>query len=387
MKTRISIASCPEEHLTAFGLDSDKVIYFDIETTGFRASTSSLYMIGWAVQSHASCDGEKRMAVQNEPSSVDEKQWTVTQIMAESASEERLLLEHFRNIMDRYDTIIEFNGDRFDLPYMREKYEEYGMDDPFSRCQTVDLGIGRQDRWSGGELIDVYRSVRDRRIEGISEEEAAVNALFLHNYEDVLGMLAMTPLLAYPLAMQSKTAVRICRTGQFNPSNSYADIINSCADTRMDETDAKREASGIIEASFDLPVPVPKPLHLTLEEFCDITFENHLARIHLRPFSGSLCHFFPDYRNYYYLPEEDTAIHKSVASFVAASHREKAKAQNCYVKKQGTFLPLAGESGLPVFQRCYKDPVLWVEYTPEEKPDPAAFSNYIHRLIMDMLSV
>ena len=404
MKTRISIASCPEEHLTAFGLDSDKVICFDIETTGFRASTSSLYMIGWAVQSHASCDGEKRMAVQNEPSSVDEKQWTVTQIMAESASEERLLLEHFRNIMDRYDTIIEFNGDRFDLPYMREKYEAYGMEDPFSRCQTVDLyreilpfkkalgltrlnqksiekflSITREDPYNGGELIDVYRSVRDRRIEGISEEEAAVNALFLHNYEDVLGMLAMTPLLAYPLAIHSNAAVAAVHTCKTDQRMSVAYTWNKTNTLHS-------RSAGIIEATFKLQVPVPKPLHLTFEELGDIILTDRLAKITLRPFSGSMYHFFPDYRNYYYLPEEDTAIHKSVASFVAPSHREKAKAQNCYVKKQGTFLPLVGESELPIFQRYYKDPIRWFECTPEEKPDPAAFSDYIHRLIIDLFS-
>ena len=32
------------------------------------------------------------------------------------------------------------------------------------------------------------------------------------------------------------------------------------------------------------------------------------------------------------------AIHKSVASYVDASHREKAKAANCYGKKTGMFL-------------------------------------------------
>ena len=146
------------------------------------------------------------------------------------------------------------------------------------------------------------------------------------------------------------------------------------------------KSAGIIEATFELPVPVPKPLHLTYEEYIDITLTDYHVKVILRPFSGSMYHFFPDYRNYYYLPEEDTAIHKSVASFVAASHREKAKAQSCYVKKQGTFLPLAGESKLPAFQRYYKDPVLWFEYIPDEKPDSAAFSEYIHRLIRDLVS-
>ena len=306
--------------------------------------------------------------------------------------------------MARYDTIIEYNGDRFDLPYLRDKYEAYGMEDPFQHCRTVDLyheirpfkkalgltklnqksvekflSITREDPYNGGELIDVYRSVRDGRIEGISEEESVVNALFLHNYEDVLGMLAMTPLLAYPLAIQSNAAVTAIQTCT-DPEMPVASYIWNKKDA------LQSKSAGIIEATFELPVPVPKPLHLTYEEYIDITLTDYHVKVILRPFSGSMYHFFPDYRNYYYLPEEDTAIHKSVASFVAASHREKAKAQSCYVKKQGTFLPLAGESKLPAFQRYYKDPVLWFEYIPDEKPDSAAFSEYIHRLIRDLVS-
>ena len=403
MKTRTNTASCAEEHLTAFRLDPDKVIYFDIETTGFRASTSSLYMIGWAVRSRPSLEDENRIAAEKHSSCADENQWTVTQIMAESASEEVLLLEHFRNILSRYDTIIEFNGDRFDLPYMREKYEAYGMGDPFLHLRTVDLyremqpfrkalgltklnqksveqflSITREDPYNGGELIDVYRSVRDRRLEEKSGAEAAVNSLFLHNYEDVLGMLAMTPLLAYPLAIQSSAGVRIRAT----VLNNYTD---SDGENVKNKADVKKEAPEIIEAAFELQAPVPRPLHLSFDEFCDVTLAGRLVSVQLHPFSGSLYHFFPDYRNYYYLPEEDMAIHKSVASFVASSHREKAKALNCYVKKQGSFLPQANDSEAPAFRRCYKDPVSWFEVTPEMKQDPAAFSDYIHRLIRQLL--
>ena len=43
------------------------------------------------------------------------------------------------SVLKDYDTIIEFNGDRFDLPYLREKYESYGMGNPFDGMRTVDL--------------------------------------------------------------------------------------------------------------------------------------------------------------------------------------------------------------------------------------------------------
>ena len=49
-------------------------------------------------------------------------------------------------------------------------------------------------------------------------------------------------------------------------------------------------------------------------------------------------HFYSDYKNYYYLPKEDMAIHKSVAAYVDHEYREKCKAYNCYVRKTGTFI-------------------------------------------------
>lgn len=382
MKTRTHNAACPEEYLTAYGLDPDRVIYFDIETTGFRPSTSSLYMIGWAVRC---APGE----------------WTVVQIMSQTYAEERRLLETFTDVLSRYDTIIAFNGDRFDLPYLREKYEAHKMADPFALCRTVDLyqeirpykealglkrlnqksverflKIHREDPYNGGELIDVYRSVRDHRYTDDAQESEAVHALFLHNYEDVLGMLDMTPLLAYPMAAGSTVPVQC--TGGFPDTSAMQ-----------------------LEASFRLDVPVPKPLCLSHGEHCSIHVCGDLVSVTLQPLSGCLYHFFPDYRNYYYLPAEDTAMHKSVASYVDPSHREKAKAQNCYVKKEGLFLPCSGtqSSGTrknigkmaqapaadeffgPLFQRFYKDPVLWFAYRPELLKDTEAFSAYIHGIV------
>lgn len=36
-------------------------------------------------------------------------------------------------------------------------------------------------------------------------------------------------------------------------------------------------------------------------------------------------HFYSDYKNYYYLPKEDMAIHKSVAAYVDHEYRENAR--------------------------------------------------------------
>lgn len=398
MKKRVHAAACPQQYLTAFGLDPDRVIYFDIETTGFRASTSSLYMIGWAVRAGslggsagispdaASSGGpvpSPDAVFPGRPAPSPDDNWEITQVMAQSRSEEEALLKDFSGVLSGYDWMVAFNGERFDLPYLREKFEAHGMEDPFSRLKIVDLyqmvrpcrqmlglerlsqksverflQIRREDPYNGGELIDVYRSVRDHRCTG-DEEENALRALFLHNYEDVLGMLHMTPLLSYRMASECTASVSIF------PAQSHT-----------------------LEAAFRLTVPVPEAVRFVPQEQCSVSLSGDEAAVTVRMLSGCLYHFFPDYQNYYYLPAEDTAMHKSVASFVDPSHRERAKAHNCYVRKEGLFLPLPKElpdDSLPLFGplfgRFYKDPVRWFEYRPGMEDDTGMFSVYIRSFL------
>ena len=50
-------------------------------------------------------------------------------------------------------------------------------------------------------------------------------------------------------------------------------------------------------------------------------------------------YFFKDYKNYYYLPMEHMAIHKSIAAYVDDAHKEKATKDNAFTTKTGSFIP------------------------------------------------
>ena len=62
-----------------------------------------------------------------------------------------------------------------------------------------------------------------------------------------------------------------------------------------------------------------------------------------------------NYKNYYYLPKEDMAIHKSVAAYVDHEYREKCKAYNCYVRKTGAFIRQYSDFMKPEFRFDIKD--------------------------------
>ena len=50
-------------------------------------------------------------------------------------------------------------------------------------------------------------------------------------------------------------------------------------------------------------------------------------------------YFFKDYKNYYYLPMEHMAIHKSMAAYVDDAHKEKATKDNAFTTETGSFIP------------------------------------------------
>ena len=65
--------------------------------------------------------------------------------------------------------------------------------------------------------------------------------------------------------------------------------------------------------------------------------------------------FYPNLQTKrFYLPEEDMAIHKSIASFVDKDYREQATAANCYTRKFSLYLPQWEVLVEPFFKREYK---------------------------------
>lgn len=49
-------------------------------------------------------------------------------------------------------------------------------------------------------------------------------------------------------------------------------------------------------------------------------------------YEEELKYFYSNYHDYYYLPTEDVALHKSVAGFVDKAHRVNATAATCYTR-------------------------------------------------------
>lgn len=303
--------------------DPEQILFFDIETTGFSPASSSLYLIGTMVQ--------------------EQGRMKLTQWFATRMSEEEEILAAFGEYLTHYSCLIHFNGDQFDIPYLEKCAGAYRMTLPFSSCDSFDLlkkareqkellhlssyrqksieqflGIQRDDLYDGGQLIPVYQQYLR------SQTEELLHLLLLHNAEDVTGMLQLLPILAY-----EKTAA-------------------SLASTILEHWE---KSETILSITLTSSIFVPVPVTLQKDGFF-LQMEQNLIVIGIPLFHGELKYYYPDYKDYYYLPQEDMAIHQKVACFVDKEHRKKATRTTAYTRKSGVFLKLPSSSikEPPVFQ-------------------------------------
>ena len=194
---------------------------------------------------------------------------------------------------------------------------------PNFRQKSVEqfLGIGRDDRFSGGELISVYEEYTR------THDKDAEHFLLLHNEEDIKGMPAILPVLSYGDAL--------------------------CSGFEVVDSGKSKDGRDLF-ATLQFPFSFPRPLDYDAAGGIRLHFESSRIDVTIRLLLDELKFFYPDYKNYWYLTEEDYAIHKKLASFVDRAYRVPATAATCYTRMQGSFLPALRDADLPVFRREYR---------------------------------
>ena len=96
-----------------------------------------------------------------------------------------------------------------------------------------------------------------------------------------------------------------------------------------------------------------------------MVYQKDTVKIRMPIISAELKHFFDNYKDYYYLPEEDMCVLKSVAHAVDPSHRENAKKETCYIRYRGLFIPQLDASAAS-FRQDFRSQACYQQYRPEE---------------------
>lgn len=357
-----------------------RALYFDIETTGLSAQTSYVSLIGCAYEKDGS--------------------FLLSQWMCTDPSQEKELLRLFFSIANGYELLVHYNGTGFDLPFLEKRAKWHHLKNPLATMESLDLyriarklnvylatpdlklksmeqffGFTRTDCFSGKDFIEVYAQFLGlHRLNSMTncantaKEEALTQVLLLHNAEDVKNLPSLT-ILSF---LQNLSA---CLT----PDHllPLTDDTLMKLDTENKTSPAPAFLSILYRVSFSLPntctLTLPfdgQRIFLTLA--CDGIIE-----LTLPVYMGELKYFYQNPADYYYLPFEDCAMHKSIATFVNKAYRKKATAATCYTKKEGIFLPYTLRSHKTAQTANMAAPTVDSVLPPEKKEAPEPFSCFL----------
>jgi len=159
-------------------------VVFDIETMGLVPTRDMLINAGFCNPETLECK----------------------QLFAESTSDEERLLREILEILSDYDVVITYNGDRFDIPFVKTRCKKYGIEFkpliwsidmyrylksywpmaekmPRLNQKSVEIALGlsdkRTDEIDGGECIPLY----ERYL--LDGDEEAKRLILLHNADDI----------------------------------------------------------------------------------------------------------------------------------------------------------------------------------------------------------
>ena len=341
------------------------ILFFDIETTGFTAKRSSIYLIGCAFFDGAS--------------------FRLIQWLAENYDEEPKILEAFFDMTKNFTHIVHFNGNNFDIPFIRQKCEVHQLPYTFDHLTGIDLykrivpykaflklpnckqksvelflGVQRKDTYNGGNLINVYHDYVK------APSDPARHLLLLHNADDIRGLIRTFPILAYydmfhmPLKAKKVQA------------NTYTDYYG-----------VKRQE---LLLRVSLPAALPAPIHFHANT-CYFNGEGKYATFRVPIYQEEMKYFYASHKDYYYLPEEDMAVHKSVSVYVDRESRTQATPETCYTRKYSAYLPEWDLLVQPFFKRDYHSRELFFELTDDIKTSRETFSRYAEHILHMMAEV
>lgn len=360
-KWKLEPDALPEKTLNylASNYELGQIIFFDIETTGFSAKSSYCYLIG-CLYYH-------------------DESFHMIQWFSENEKEELKVLLNFLDFIQPYQLLFHFNGNRFDIPYLEQRLSIHKLPIPFDQFENIDiyqsvyfcksllqlenlkqktveqfLEYDRTDPFTGKELINIYLDYRD------NPSTEKFKAILLHNREDLIGLFYLVPMLHYQNIFYRNYTLENCEVNRFKSSS--------------DEWSLEL----IITAT--LPSSVPKKISYWWHDIYFTCYQNKLI-IKIPVLVDELKYFYPNYKDYYYLPEEDLCIHKSVASYVDKNYRMKAKASTCYNKKTGEFLPQFEEVFTPYFKINYFDKITYFELTDTFLKESVAVEKYVNHIL------
>lgn len=213
--------------------------------------------------------------------------WNEERMICEEEADEYDILVLLSEKLSEYEHIIGYNSTSFLLPYLEQKYRAYGLEYPFIGKQHTDLYLKYKNYGKSMRL-------------SMKLEELKYFLCLPENYNEPETILCVTALDRFSQFF----------SGEFEIS---------------DVQELEEELLITMQTPFTFPCAY-RYHHPAFYLIC----EKNQAKIKIKLFENRLRMYYSNYQDYYYLPSEDTIIHKSMASAIDKRQRVKADETNCY---------------------------------------------------------
>ena len=291
--------------------EAERLLFFDIETTGFSPKSNMVYLIG--------------LSFINE-----EKKLCSIQFLAEGIDDEKeLLLAFLGRLSASSDMLLcGYNIKSFDIPFLNARLQKYELPsialkwrDLFSdvkklsnifpmkgrRLRDVEafLGIFREDDKSGGELIGVFFEY------ALHHEKENEEKLLYHNLSDTQNL--------FPLLVLDEFKKL------FSPAISVEKVI-------LNDNNS-------VSLSGSSGINVFSPFSIRTGDFL-FTFKENRIKGTINFSHCKMKHYLPDPKSYVYLIEEEKIIPKALSASLEKDRFRKPLKEECYAEEEGDFFPV-----------------------------------------------
>lgn len=173
-----------------------KICFLDIETTGLSRKYNNIYLIGVIYFDE------------------NKDKWYLKQFFANHFDEEKILLEKFNSFISKFNLIVTYNGDSFDIPFIKHRFNKYNINSNIMSIESFDiyrkiranssylnlknlklktieesLGIYRKDEYSGKDCISFYHQYMNSRNHILKEK------ILKHNFDDLYYLVDVLEIL------------------------------------------------------------------------------------------------------------------------------------------------------------------------------------------------
>ena len=328
-------------------VNKKQILIYDIDTTSFEAANGCIFLIGV-------------MYYQDE-------QLKFTQFFSESIEEEAQIIENFFDIAENYNILLSYKGESFDIPFIGKRLytlKQNALYNRFVSLRSRSVDIANEIMSVKAALgfsstkLDYLRKKCGQKVperingENISKfyvEHIAANKLrkLLETTKraqncNMIGSYNPKPVLDDLAHIKPDSGDRFLTDILYRNKENIESVVYLMRLARIFSIRKGRFNVTIGIGSFDSSEESDIINNFDTISFF-VTADDFKLCIPAATVSLSLKQFYPNYRDYYYFPAEDMAVHKSIAEFAAAGSKKKATAKTAYRNVSGSFIriPLA----------------------------------------------